>query len=170
MVVLSVDQRNNLTLYPRFIETQGRENGMQLHRYFNILLLCLPCIVYWDRELWLQRKWILWASHFVDRFIFMVSLVFVWRGKRHNVRMGIIKHLILYLLRLTDISNTLCLHITCFREWSMFMGTYSSSEHSHACRQGFRSWAFKLIQSNNYLMTAKFLGQLNPVYIFSHFI
>lgn len=44
MVVLSVDQINNFKLYPRFIETQGRENGMQLHRYFNILLLCLPCI------------------------------------------------------------------------------------------------------------------------------
>lgn len=131
-------------LYPRFIEAQGRENKMQLQRYLYILLLCLPCIVCQGGELWLRWKWILCTSHFVDRFIFMVSLLFVWRGKRHNVRMGTIKYFTLYLL-LTGVSNILCLHITYFGEWSMFMATYSSSEHSYACMLGFRSQPFELI-------------------------
>ena len=131
-------------LCPRFMEAQGRENKMQLQRSLCSLLLCVPCIVCQDGELWLQWKWILWASHFVDRFIFMVSLLFFWRGKRHNVRMGTIKYFTLYLL-LTGVSNILCLHITYFGEWSMFMGTYSSSEYSNACMLRFRSQPFELI-------------------------
>lgn len=119
---------------------------MQLCRYLCILLLCLPCIVYWDGELWLQWKWILWASRFVDRFIFIVSLVFVCRGERHNMRMGTIKYLILYLLLLTGVSNTICLHITYFRERSIFMGSYSLSAHSCACMQA--PWADHLNKCN----------------------
>lgn len=140
ILALSVNYRNNF-IYPRFIEAQGRGNKrMHLHGYFYILLLCLPCIVYWDGELWLQWKWILWASHFVDRFIFMPFFMFVWRGKKSNMRMGTIKYLILYLLLLTGIRNILCLHITYFRKWSMFMGTNSSSEHFYACMWGSTSW------------------------------
>lgn len=140
ILALSVDYRNNF-IYPRFIEAQGRGNRrIHLHRYFYILLLCLPCIVYWDGELWLQWKWILWASHFVDRFIFMLFFMFVWRGKESNMRMGTIKYLILYLLLLTGIRNILCLHITYFRKWNMFMGTNSSSEHFYAFMQGSTSW------------------------------
>lgn len=103
ILALSVDYRNNF-IYPRFIEARGRGNRrIHLHRYFYILLLCLLGIVYWDGELWLQWKWILWASHFVDRFIFMLFFMFVWRGKESNMRMGTIKYLILYLLLLTGI-------------------------------------------------------------------
>ena len=76
ILAVSVDYRKNF-IYPRFIEAWGRENRrMQLHRNFYILLFCLPCIVYWNGELWLQWKWILWDSHFVDRFIFMVFFMF----------------------------------------------------------------------------------------------
>lgn len=46
ILALSVDYRNNF-IYPRFIEARGRGNRrIHLHRYFYILLLCLPCIVY----------------------------------------------------------------------------------------------------------------------------
>lgn len=108
-------------VHPRFIEAQGRENRMQLHSTsMPIALFTLYSVLSYRTMTTMKMNPV--SQTFCGLIYFYGFLSVCLKGKkRHNIRMGTVKYLILYLHLLTGISNTLCLHITYFRQWSMFL-------------------------------------------------